>query len=121
MIKLSKIVRLIKLPTISGRREGNGKPIASFAAMWLPRSWENDTSQAHLGNQALRGGFQVRSHRQRHGRAQHRQKPDRPVRARPERQGDRDAERLLLLHPLQRPRRPDHRARKQEHVQLHAD
>ena len=63
----------------------------------------------------------MRGHCQRHGCAQHRQKSDRPVRAGPERQGDRDAERVLLLHTLQRPRRPDHRPRQQEHVQLHAD
>ena len=47
--------------------------------MRLPGCRENHIAEAHPGNEALGGGLQMRGHRQRHGRPQHRQEPDRPI------------------------------------------
>ena len=64
----------------------------------------------------------MRRHRQRHGRAQHRLRLDRPHFLDPERGGhDWNAEWMHLLHSPVRPCHPDHSAHPEAKVQLHCD
>ena len=50
---MKSALNLREKSTIAGPRRGPRKPFASFAALRLPRSWEDHIAEAHLGNEAL--------------------------------------------------------------------